>query len=188
MQLGMIGLGRMGANMTRRLTRGGHGVTVFDLSAERVRDLAAEGADGAASLDDLVRALPPPRAVWLMVPAGQPTEQMVAELATRLEAGDTIIDGGQYLLQRRRPSRPHDRATRPSLRGRRHERRALGPRPRLQPDDRRSARVGRAAGSDLCHAGARRRRHAAPRRDASAAAARPRAVTSTAARPARGIS
>jgi len=94
MQLGMIGLGRMGANMTRRLTRGGHAVTVFDLSAERVRELVAEGAAGAASLDDLVRALPLPRAVWLMVPAGEPTEQMVGELATRLQAGDTIIDGG----------------------------------------------------------------------------------------------
>jgi 6-phosphogluconate dehydrogenase len=94
MQLGMIGLGRMGANMTRRLTRGRHAVTVFDLSAERVRELVAEGATGAASLDDLVRALPPPRTVWLMVPAGEPTEQMVAELATRLQAGDTIIDGG----------------------------------------------------------------------------------------------
>jgi 6-phosphogluconate dehydrogenase len=90
----MIGLGRMGANMTRRLTRGGHAVTVFDLSAERVRELVAEGATGAASLDDLVRTLPPPRTVWLMVPAGEPTEQMVAELAIRLQADDTIIDGG----------------------------------------------------------------------------------------------
>jgi 6-phosphogluconate dehydrogenase len=94
MQLGMIGLGRMGANMTRRLTRGGHAVTVFDLSAERVGELVADGATGTGSLDDLVRALPPPRTVWLMVPAGEPTEQMVGELATRLQAGDTIIDGG----------------------------------------------------------------------------------------------
>ena len=94
MQLGLIGLGRMGANMTRRLTRGGHAVTVFDLSAERVRELVAEGATGASSLDDLVRGLPPPRTVWLMVPAGEPTEQVVAELASRLQPGDTIIDGG----------------------------------------------------------------------------------------------
>ncbi len=94
MQLGMIGLGRMGANMTRRLLRGGHAVTVFDLSAARVQELVAEGATGAASLDDLVRALPPPRTVWLMVPAGASTEQMVTELATRLQSGDTIIDGG----------------------------------------------------------------------------------------------
>jgi 6-phosphogluconate dehydrogenase len=94
MQLGMIGLGRMGANMTRRLTRAGHAVTVFDLSAARVQELVAEGATGTGSLDDLVRALPLPRAVWLMVPAGEPTEQMVAALATRLQAGDTIVDGG----------------------------------------------------------------------------------------------
>lgn len=74
MQLGMIGLGRMGANMTRRLVRGGHAITIFDLNAERVHEVAADGARGATSLDDLVRALPPPRAVWLMVPAGDPTE------------------------------------------------------------------------------------------------------------------
>jgi 6-phosphogluconate dehydrogenase len=90
----MIGLGRMGANMTRRLSRGGHAVTVFDLNADRVRELAAEGANGAASLDDLVRTLTTPRVVWLMVPAGDATEQMVNALATRLQAGDTIIDGG----------------------------------------------------------------------------------------------
>jgi 6-phosphogluconate dehydrogenase len=94
MKLGMIGLGRMGANMTRRLIRGGHAVTVFDLNAERVRELAAEGATAAASLHDLVRALPYPRVVWLMVPAGEATEKMVSELAPRLQADDTLIDGG----------------------------------------------------------------------------------------------
>ena len=99
MQLGMIGLGRMGANMTRRLVRGGHTITVFDLSAERVREVAADGAHGAASLDILVQALAPPRTVWLMVPAGDPTERMVSELATRLEAGDAIIDGGNSLYK-----------------------------------------------------------------------------------------
>jgi 6-phosphogluconate dehydrogenase len=99
MQLGMIGLGRMGANMTRRLVRGGHAITVFDLSADRVHQLAADGARGAASLDDLVQTLPPPRAVWLMVPAGDATERMVSELATRLQAGDAIIDGGNTLYK-----------------------------------------------------------------------------------------
>ncbi|HET9383645.1 MAG TPA: decarboxylating 6-phosphogluconate dehydrogenase [Gemmatimonadales bacterium] len=99
MQLGMIGLGRMGANMTRRLVRGGHAITVFDLSADRVREVAADGAHGAASLDILVQALAPPRTVWLMVPAGDPTERMVSELATRLEAGDAIIDGGNSLYK-----------------------------------------------------------------------------------------
>jgi 6-phosphogluconate dehydrogenase len=99
MQLGMIGLGRMGANMTRRLVRGGHAITVFDLNAERVHEVAADGARGAASLDNLVQALPPPRAVWLMVPAGDPTERMVSELATRLQPGDAIIDGGNTLYK-----------------------------------------------------------------------------------------
>jgi 6-phosphogluconate dehydrogenase len=94
MQVGMIGLGRMGANMTRRLLRGGHALTVFDLSVERVQELDSEGAHGAASLDDLLQALAPPRAVWLMVPAGEPTDRMVNEVATRLQPGDAIIDGG----------------------------------------------------------------------------------------------
>jgi 6-phosphogluconate dehydrogenase len=94
MQLGMIGLGRMGANMTRRLVRGGHAVTVFARNAGRVRELAADGARGAFSLDELVQSLSPPRAVWLMVPAGDPTEGMVTELATRLDPGDAIVDGG----------------------------------------------------------------------------------------------
>ena len=94
MQLGMIGLGRMGANMARRLMRGGHAVAVFDLSADRVRELSEEGASAADALDDLVQGLPAPRAVWLMVPAGEATEHMINELATRLQAGDTIIDGG----------------------------------------------------------------------------------------------
>ena len=99
MQLGMIGLGRMGANMTRRLVRGGHAITVFDLNADRVREVAAGGAPGAASLAILIQALAPPRAVWLMVPAGDPTERMVSELATSLQAGDAIIDGGNSLYK-----------------------------------------------------------------------------------------
>jgi 6-phosphogluconate dehydrogenase len=94
MQLAMIGLGRMGANMTRRLMRGGHALGVYDRSAERVGELSDEGAAGAASLDELLRGLPCPRAVWLMLPAGEPTEQAVAALGARLEAGDTIVDGG----------------------------------------------------------------------------------------------
>ncbi|MGE0041138.1 MAG: phosphogluconate dehydrogenase (NAD(+)-dependent, decarboxylating) [Vicinamibacterales bacterium] len=94
MQIGMVGLGRMGANMARRLMRGGHAVAVFDLSAERVRELAAEGATPAASLHALVQALVPPRAVWLMVPAGDATEQMVSSVAALLSADDVVIDGG----------------------------------------------------------------------------------------------
>jgi 6-phosphogluconate dehydrogenase len=94
MQIGMVGLGRMGANMTRRLMRGGHHVVVSDLSPDSVKHLASEGATGSSSLKDLVSKLTPPHAVWIMVPAGGPTEQTVQELAQQLQAGDTIIDGG----------------------------------------------------------------------------------------------
>ena len=94
MQLGMVGLGRMGANMTRRLLRGGHSLVVSDRSPEAVKQLAGEGATGSASLEDFVGKLKPPRAAWVMVPAGGPTEQTVQNLAQHMQAGDTIIDGG----------------------------------------------------------------------------------------------
>ena len=94
MQLGMVGLGRMGANMTRRLMRGGHQLVVSDLSADNVKQLAGEGATATSSLDDLVSKLKSPRAVWIMVPAGDPTEKTVIALSEKLSAGDTIIDGG----------------------------------------------------------------------------------------------
>ena len=94
MQIGLIGLGRMGANMTRRLIGGGHQVVVWDRSADAVKATAADGATGGTSLADLVARLAPPRAIWLMVPAGDPTEQTVTALAEHLESGDTIIDGG----------------------------------------------------------------------------------------------
>ena len=94
MQLGMVGLGKMGANMTRRLMRGGHQLVVSDLSTDAVKELAGEGAVGSSSLQDLVQKLSTPRAVWIMVPAGDPTEQTVEKLASFLSAGDTIIDGG----------------------------------------------------------------------------------------------
>lgn len=94
MQLGMVGLGRMGANMARRLMRGGHECAVFDLDAANVAAVAAEGAAGCASLGELVERLAAPRAVWLMVPAGEPTEKTVDALAELLEAGDAMIDGG----------------------------------------------------------------------------------------------
>ncbi|HKT48185.1 MAG TPA: decarboxylating 6-phosphogluconate dehydrogenase [Candidatus Acidoferrales bacterium] len=93
MQLGMIGLGRMGANMVRRLQKGGHRCVVFDHTAAHVSQLASEGATGATSLDDFVKKLEKPRAVWLMVPAAV-VDGSLRELASRLEAGDTIIDGG----------------------------------------------------------------------------------------------
>jgi 6-phosphogluconate dehydrogenase len=94
MQLGMIGLGRMGANMTTRLLRDGHDLVVYDRSADAVARSAAEGARGATSLADLVGKLQPPRAVWIMVPSGAPTDATVRDLVGLLAPGDTIVDGG----------------------------------------------------------------------------------------------
>ena len=94
MRLGMVGLGKMGANMTRRLMRGGHEVVVTDLSADNVKKMAGEGAIASSSLDDFASKLGKPRIAWLMVPAGAPTEQTVEALAQRMQAGDILIDGG----------------------------------------------------------------------------------------------
>jgi 6-phosphogluconate dehydrogenase len=90
----MIGLGRMGGNMVRRLMRAGHQCVVSDLSPKNVAELVKEGATGSTSLDDFVARLAKPRAAWIMVPAGDPTEQTVHALAAKFETGDTIIDGG----------------------------------------------------------------------------------------------
>ena len=94
MQLGMVGLGRMGSNLVRRLPAAGHECVVYDLNADTVTQLAGEGATGVGSLDELGAALHTPRAVWVRVPAGQITEQTVSELGELMAAGDTIIDGG----------------------------------------------------------------------------------------------
>jgi 6-phosphogluconate dehydrogenase len=99
MQLGMIGLGRMGANMVRRLQRGGHTCVVYDRSPDAVKALVAEGATGADSLEDFVSKLSKPRAAWVMVPAGGPTESTVMKLGELMEAGDTIIDGGNSMFK-----------------------------------------------------------------------------------------
>ena len=93
MQLGMIGLGRMGANMVRRLMKNGHTCVVYDRSADTVKQLAGEGAAGASSLDDFVAKLKPPRAVWLMVPAAA-VDGTLADLAPKMQKDDVIIDGG----------------------------------------------------------------------------------------------
>src|SRR6201988_3995482 len=93
MQLGMIGLGRMGANMVRRLMKKGHSCVVFDRSPQAVGDLVKEHAIGADSLIELVKKLQKPRAVWMMVPAAV-VDQTVADLLPHLEAGDILIDGG----------------------------------------------------------------------------------------------
>ena len=94
MELGMVGLGRMGANMARRLVRGGHRIVGFDPVAPARDAVAADGVETAATLEALVAALPAPRAVWTMVPAGQVTDDTVDALAALLQPGDTIVDGG----------------------------------------------------------------------------------------------
>ncbi len=99
MQMGMIGLGRMGANMARRLMRAGHECVVYDRSPESVGTLAAEGATRSTSLDQHVELLRPPRVAWLMVPAGAPTDSTVQALGKRMQAGDIIIDGGNTFFK-----------------------------------------------------------------------------------------
>src|SRR5579871_6525676 len=94
MQIGVIGLGRMGGNIARRLMKHGHQCVVFDTSHDAVLELSKEGATAAADLRQLVSLLTPPRAIWLMLPAGKITEQTVVEISALLDAGDIIIDGG----------------------------------------------------------------------------------------------
>jgi 6-phosphogluconate dehydrogenase len=94
MELGMIGLGRMGANMTERLVLGGHQVITYDRSAEAIQRVVDKGATGAASLADFVKKLSPPRAIWLMVPSGDPVDQTMDQLLPNLTKGDIIVDGG----------------------------------------------------------------------------------------------
>ncbi len=94
MELGMVGLGKMGANMTRRLLKGGHRVVVFDPRPEAVKELVGEGAVGADSLTELIGKLEPPRTLWIMVPSGKITENTIWSLAGFLSEGDTVIDGG----------------------------------------------------------------------------------------------
>src|SRR4051812_24385511 len=94
MQLGFVGLGKMGLNMVTRLERGGHDIVAFDRSAEAVGKAEAVKAAGVSSLEDLVKALSAPRHVWVMVPAGDPTESTIAALSKLLAPGDVIIDGG----------------------------------------------------------------------------------------------
>jgi 6-phosphogluconate dehydrogenase len=99
MQLGMIGLGRMGGNMVRRLLQGGHQVVAYDRSPQPVQELEKLGATATYSLKELVEKLTPPRSAWVMVPAGKPTAEMVTALAALLMAGDTIIEGGNSHYQ-----------------------------------------------------------------------------------------
>jgi 6-phosphogluconate dehydrogenase len=94
MQIGMVGLGKMGANMSRRLMKGGHECAVFDLDPAKIAEIERDGAKGAMELPKFIALLEKPRVVWMMVPAGEATENTVNRLASLMEAGDTIIDGG----------------------------------------------------------------------------------------------
>jgi len=106
MRIGFIGLGRMGSNMVRRLLRNGHEVVAYNRTAEKTKEIAGEGAEAAFTIEELVGKLKKPRAVWIMVPAGDATEAQIDELLEHLEKGDTIIDGGNTNFhddQRRHP-------------------------------------------------------------------------------------
>ncbi len=94
MQLAMLGLGKMGGNMVQRLLKGGHKVVAYDVDPRRPAELAALGAAPATTLDEVIAALQPPRVCWAMVPAGKITEELVNSLASRMQKGDVIIDGG----------------------------------------------------------------------------------------------
>src|SRR5580658_1104792 len=94
MQIGVIGLGRMGGNITRRLMQHGHQAVVYDHDPKAVAALNADGATGTGGLDKLVAQLKPPRAVWVMLPAGKITDDTIGELGKLLQAGDIVIDGG----------------------------------------------------------------------------------------------
>jgi 6-phosphogluconate dehydrogenase len=94
MRIGFVGLGRMGANMVRRLVRDGHEVVAYNRTPEKTREIMTEGVEGAFSLEELVAKLPAPRAIWVMVPAGDATEAVIAQLMVLLAPGDTIVDGG----------------------------------------------------------------------------------------------
>src|SRR5260370_41172071 len=100
MQIGIVGLGRMGANMGRRLMRNKHDVVVYDLKKDSVAALEKEGATGATDFADLAKKLSKPRAVWLMVPAGAPTEETIEHLRPCLEMGAAIIYGGSSCCNR----------------------------------------------------------------------------------------
>jgi len=157
-QLGMIGLGRMGANMVRRLIRGGHECVVYDRSQQAVKELAREQAVGASSPGDLIKKLAKPRAIWLMVPAAV-VDQTIAELVPLLEQGDILIDGGNsyYVDDLRRAGELAKKGI--HYVDRRHERWCLGPRTRILHDDWRRNRCGSTIGPYFRYARPRHRQH-----------------------------
>ena len=99
MELGIIGLGRMGGNMAERLRLSGHKIVGFDFSADAVKRLTTSGSTGVSTLEDLVKNLAAPRAIWLMVPAGKPVDDTIAKLKPLMQKGDTFIDGGNSNYQ-----------------------------------------------------------------------------------------
>ena len=136
MELAMIGLGRMGANMVRRLLRNGHQCVVYDRNPDAVTELASAGARGATSLEQLVQTLRKPRAIWLMVPAAV-VDSSIQELLPLLEKDDVLIDGGNsYYVDDIRRAKELGGEGHP-LRGCGDERRRVGSRARLLHDDRR---------------------------------------------------
>ncbi|MGC2511765.1 MAG: NAD(P)-binding domain-containing protein, partial [Acidobacteriaceae bacterium] len=94
MEIGLIGLGKMGFNMAERLRLGGHKVVGFDFNSDAVKNLTAAGSVGVSSLEDLVKNLKAPRAVWIMVPSGDPVDQTISKLESSMQKGDIFIDGG----------------------------------------------------------------------------------------------
>ena len=184
----MVGLGRMGANMARRLMRDGHRIVAYDVNPDAVSELAGEGAEGASSLEELASKLSAPRSVWVMVPAGEITEKTIEDVAAVLDAGDAIVDGGNsyYRDDIRRAAKL--RRGRDRLRRLRDQRRRLRPRPRLLPDDRRSRRGGAAARPGLRLAGAGGRVGGADAGALGRRLARRRTATCTAAPTAPGTS
>ena len=181
MQLGMIGLGRMGANMVRRLIGGGHECVVFDMSPKAVEELAKEKAVGASSLADFVKKLAKPRAVWLMVPAAV-VDKTIADLLPAPREGGHPDRRRQLLLRRRHPAREGAGAEGHPLRRRRDERRRLGPGARLLHDDRRRDGRREASRPDLQDAGPGHGATSRGRRDARRRRAPPKRATCTAGR------
>ena len=165
MQLGMIGLGRMGANMVRRLMRDGHQCVVFDVNPAAVKQLAGEGAVGASSMEDFVAKLTKPRAAWMMVPAAVVEQTLGADCPAHGK-GRHDRRWRQFLLSRRHGPRQATGADRDPLCRCRHQRRRLGPGARILPDDRRAGRSGAASRRGFRLAGAEDRfgaAHAGPR-------------------------
>ena len=137
MELGMIGLGKMGANMAERLLQGGHKVTGFDPSADARKALETQGGASADSLQALVKALPAPRVLWLMVPSGKITDDTVSGLLALLDKGDTMIDGGNSNYKDSLRLRGSLYGARASTRRLWDQRRRVGSEGGLQHDDRR---------------------------------------------------